>query len=340
MKLARLGTGFVAPNPMVGCVIVHEDNIIGEGYHEKYGNAHAEVNAIHSVTKKHLLSSSILFVNLEPCAHQGKTPPCTERIIAAGIPQVMIGSLDPNPLVAGKGIESLRAAGCNVTQGLLEAECDELNKFYMTYHKRHRPYVVLKWAQTSDGFIDVNRSSHALNRPTWITGDFEQTLVHKWRAEIGAVMIGTNTALLDNPMLNLRRWKGLDPLRVVIDRTGRLPASLHLFEGNQPTLVFVEKPSPQRLTAEHAVVPFDDQLPHRILDELYRRKITSLMIEGGAELLRTFIRSGLWDEARIFTGYQHFEEGVAAPEAKGRTIRRDSLKTSRLLINVNDSPAY
>lgn len=331
MELARLGAGYVSPNPMVGCVITHGDRIIGEGFHRQYGDLHAEANAIRSVKEKSLLSSSTLFVNLEPCAHQGKTPPCTKRIIAAHIPRVIVGSIDPNPIVSGKGVENLKAAGCRVTVGILEEECDALNRDYMTFHRLRRPYVLLKWAQTADGFIDVDRSHCATDRPVWITGEYERTLVHKWRSETRAIMVGTNTALLDNPALNLRQWKGRLPLRIVLDRTGRLPASLRLFDGSQPTLVFSEKALPLT-TAECAVVPFDDSLPQRILDELYRRNIASLLIEGGAILLQSFIRCGLWDEARIFTGRQTFGKGVTAPTAKGKTIYEEQLPNSTLKV--------
>ena len=314
IELAQNAAGYTAPNPMVGCVIVCDGRIIGEGYHQKYGAPHAEVNAIKSVRNIDLLPHSTLYVNLEPCSHHGKTPPCADLIVEKKIPHVVVGSSDPNPLVAGKGIARLQAAGCRVTQHVLEDECDRLNVRFMTFHRKHRPYITLKWAQTDDGFIDVIRNDYVTRRPTWITGWYEQMLVHKWRAEEQSVMVGTNTAFLDNPMLNLRHWKGEPPLRVVIDRLLRLPESLHLFDGSQPTLVFTEKQHPEKSGVEYAVIPFDSQLPQRILDELYRRNILSVLIEGGTRLLQSFINAGLWDEARIFTGKVQFGKGVKAPE--------------------------
>jgi diaminohydroxyphosphoribosylaminopyrimidine deaminase/5-amino-6-(5-phosphoribosylamino)uracil reductase len=234
-------------------------------------------------------------------------------IIANRIPHVVVGSFDPNPLVAGKGIAKLRAAGCRVTEHILEEECDRLNIRFMTFHRKHRPYVILKWAQTADGCIDVVRNPNVVGRPTWITGWYEQTLVHKWRSEEQAIMVGTNTALADNPILNVRRWHGHQPLRVTLDRKLRLPASLHLFDGTLPTLVFTEKQQPDTTNINYVTIPFDEQLPQRILDELFRRNIISVLIEGGTQLLQTFIDAGLWDEARIFTGTARFGDGVKAP---------------------------
>ncbi|MDR3094932.1 MAG: bifunctional diaminohydroxyphosphoribosylaminopyrimidine deaminase/5-amino-6-(5-phosphoribosylamino)uracil reductase RibD [Bacteroidales bacterium] len=335
LELARLGTGYTAPNPMVGCVIVHEGRIIGEGWHRQYGEPHAEMNAIRSVQQKHLLPSSTLFVNLEPCAHVGKTPPCADKIIAERIPQVVTGSVDPNPLVAGKGVERLRNAGCHVTTGVLEEECSRLNVRFMTFHKQRRPYVLLKWAQTADGFIDVIRSNTFSARPTWITGEYERTLVHKWRSEESAILVGTNTALMDNPMLNLRQWTGKQPLRIVIDRTQRLPASLHLFDGSQSTLVFTEKSVNPLSDVDYAVVPFDNRLPFHILDELYSRNIASVLIEGGAQLLQTFIHAGLWDEARIFTSKMCFGNGIPAPEINGKFCDEYKMHDSELRIFEN-----
>ena len=313
IELASIASGYTAPNPMVGAVVVCDGRIIGEGFHRQYGETHAEVNAIRSVRARKLLERSTLYVNLEPCTHHGKTPPCTDLIIESRIPHVVVGSADPNPLVAGKGIAQLRAAGCNVTEHVLEEECDRLNIRFMTFHRKHRPYVILKWAQTADGFIDVVRDLNVVGRPTWITGWYEQTMVHKWRSEEQAIMVGTNTAMVDNPMLNVRRWHGHQPLRIVLDRQLRLPASLHLFDGTLPTLVFTEKQQPDTTHISYITVPFDGQLPQRILDELYRRKIISLFIEGGAQLLQTFIDAGLWDEARISTGTVTFGDGIKAP---------------------------
>lgn len=313
IELAVTASGHTAPNPMVGAVVVCDGRIIGEGFHQQYGEAHAEVNAIHSVRETELLKRSTLYVNLEPCSHHGKTPPCVDLIINSRIPNVVVGSFDPNPLVEGKGIAKLRAAGCNVTEHVLETDCDRLNIRFMTFHRKHRPYVILKWAQTADGFIDRVRDTKKVGRPTWITGWYEQTLVHKWRSEEQAVMAGANTALADNPLLNIRRWHGRQPLRVTLDRNLRLPASLNLFDGTQPTLIFTEKQQADTIHVNYVTIPFDERLPQRILDELFRRKIISLLIEGGTQLLQTFIDAELWDEARVFTGTAMFGDGVKAP---------------------------
>ena len=313
LELAITASGYTAPNPMVGAVVVCDGRIIGEGFHRQYGEPHAEVNAIRSVREPALLERSTLYVNLEPCSHHGKTPPCVDLIITSRIPHVVVGSFDPNPLVAGKGIARLRAAGCHVIENILEEECDRLNIRYMTFHRKHRPYVTLKWAQTADGFIDAVRDPDVVGRPTWITGWYEQTLVHKWRSEEQAIMVGTNTALKDNPLLNIRRWNGLQPLRVTLDRQLRLPDSLHLFDGTLPTLVITEKQHHNTTNINYATLAFDKQLPQRILDELYRRNIISVLIEGGTQLLQTFIDAELWDEARFFTGTALFGNGVKAP---------------------------
>jgi len=326
IELAVMASGYTAPNPMVGAVLVCDGRIIGEGFHRQYGKAHAEINAIRSVHQTELLKHSTLYVNLEPCPHHGKTLPCTDLIIDSRIPHIVVGSLDPNPLVAGKGIAKLRAVGCHVTEHILEADCDRLNIRYMTFHRKHRPYVILKWAQTVDGFIDVARDRNMLGRPTWITGWYEQTLVHKWRSEEQAVMVGTNTALADNPLLNNRRWHGCQPLRVTLDRNLRLPALLNLFDGTLPTLVFTEKQQPDKTNINYVTIPFDAQLPQRILDELFRRKIISVLIEGGRELLQTFIDAGFWDEARIFTGTTMFGNGVKAPFIPQYTVNESSRK--------------
>ena len=336
LELAATASGYTAPNPMVGAVVVYEGRIIGEGFHRQYGEPHAEVNAIHSVREKELLEHSTLYVNLEPCSHHGKTPPCADLIISHRIPHVVTGSFDPNPLVAGKGIAMLRAAGCRVTEHILEEECDRLNIRFMTFHRKHRPYVVLKWAQTADGFIDAIRDRNVIGRPTWITGWYEQTQVHKWRSEEQAVMVGTNTALADNPMLNIRRWHGRQPLRIVLDKQLRLPASLHLFDGTQPTLVFTEKQKKGTGNVTYAPVPFDQQLPYHILDELFRRKITSVFIEGGTQLLQTFIDAGLWDEARIFTGSVLFGDGIKAPVMPPYQAKESVCGESTLRIEFRD----
>lgn len=311
--LARLGRSDTAPNPMVGSLIVLDNHIIGEGYHQYWGGPHAEVNAIESVRNKSLLKKATLYVNLEPCAHHGKTPPCADLIIAMGIPRVVISTTDPFSEVAGKGIERMRKNGIEVITGVLESEGRWLNRRFFTFHEKRRPYLILKWAQTLDGFIDIHREG-VQTRPKWITNQMSKVLVHKWRTQESAIMVGTYTAELDNPQLTSRLWEGKQPLRVVTDQHLRLPESLYLFDHSFPTLVFTakEKQSEDNLT----FVRLDyskDTLP-QMMEALYERNILSMIIEGGSSLLSSFISAGLWDEARIFTGNQHFGDGVKAPE--------------------------
>ena len=315
LELASLASGYTAPNPMVGAVLVCDARIIGEGFHRRYGEPHAEVNAINMSVEKELFKRSTLYVNLEPCSHSGKTPPCVDLIIESRIPRVVIGCVDPNPLVSGKGIEKLRAAGVEVTENILKEECERLNKRFFTYQRMKRPYVVLKWAQSADGFIDVERDRNLVGRPVWITGWHEQTLAHKWRSKEQAVMVGTNTAIADNPLLNVRRWRGQQPLRIILDRQLRLPKSLNIFDGSQPTLIFTEDKNAKTRSPNttYVNVKFDEKLAKNILNELFHRKIISVLIEGGTRLLQTFIDAGLWDEARIFTGSAVFCKGLKAP---------------------------
>jgi diaminohydroxyphosphoribosylaminopyrimidine deaminase/5-amino-6-(5-phosphoribosylamino)uracil reductase len=292
LELAGLGLGFVSPNPLVGCVIAHEDHIIGEGYHHKYGESHAEVNAINSVKDKSLLEQAILYVTLEPCNHFGKTPPCTELIKKHKIPKIAVCNIDPNPIVAGKGMENLRNSGVEVVTGILEKEGNELNKRFFTYHRKHRPYIILKWAQTTDGFIAGKNY-----KQIQISNDFSRKLVHKWRSEEDAILVGYNTALHDNPKLNVRDWQGMDPVRIVVDEQNKLPKDLNLFDNTQRTIVISGKSS----------VP-------EIIKEIYSEKILSVIIEGGTKTLQKFIDAGIWDEARIFTAPKLLGEGIKAPD--------------------------
>jgi diaminohydroxyphosphoribosylaminopyrimidine deaminase/5-amino-6-(5-phosphoribosylamino)uracil reductase len=274
LQLAAYGRGFTAPNPMVGAVIVHNDQIIGEGFHRNYGGPHAEVNAIASVKKKQLLRESTLYVNLEPCSHYGKTPPCSERIIREQIPKVVIGQIDPFPEVAGKGIEKLKKAGLEVVCGVLEKECKELNKNYLTFMQQHRPYIILKWAQSADGFLDKFREEGDGRKPIRFSNSFTQMLVHKLRAEEAAIMIGKRTKALDKPALNVRFWKGNDPERFIADRSKTLQEQLN---------------------------------------ELYDKNIQSLIVEGGSKLLQSFLAENLWDETQIEIAPVLLGEGVQAP---------------------------
>jgi len=313
IELAEKGLGYTAPNPLVGCVIVHDDKIIGEGYHHEYGGPHAEVNAIDSVRDKELLKSSVLYVNLEPCSHFGKTPPCADLIIKMQIPEVMIGTEDANIIVKGNGIKKLSDAGIKVKSGVLESLCLELNKRFFTFHQKKRPYVILKWATTCDGFIDMERKNGEIPRIKWITDEITRPLVHKWRSEEQSIMAGTNTILLDNPQLTTRFWRGKNPIRIVLDQKLRLPETLHVFDGNVKTIVFTGIPKENKNNIEYITINFSKNIIQQICDELYLRNIQSVIIEGGTILLQTFIDSGIWDEARVFTGSIEFGKGVKAP---------------------------
>lgn len=291
LELARCGEAGAPPNPMVGAVIVCDGRIIGEGYHRRCGGPHAEVNAINSVKERDLLSRSTIYVSLEPCAHYGKTPPCADLIIETGIRRVVIGCTDPFAKVNGLGIKKLREAGCEVQVGVLEQECRELNRRFFTFHEKHRPWIILKWAQSNDGFIGKDERVILSNALT-------QTLVHRLRARSGAILVGTNTALQDNPTLTTRLWPGPNPLRLTIDRNGTLPPTLHLKDNSTPTVIY-----------SHESI-------EEILADLYARGIQSLLVEGGAKLLQSFIDKGLWDEARIETAPLCLGQGTKAPTLK------------------------
>ena len=315
ITIAKKGMGKVAPNPIVGCVIIHQNKIIGEGYHQKYGEAHAEVNAINSVDNKSLLKKSTLYVNLEPCAHYGKTPPCSNLIIEHQIPKVVIGCFDSFSEVAGKGIEKMKEAGINVTVGILEKEALELNKRFFTFHNKKRPYIILKWAETKDGFIDVDRNAND-KVDNWITSKKAKELVHQWRSKEQAIMVGTNTALNDNPKLTVREVEGENPIRVLLDLNLRLPNDLHLFDKNVPTIVFNYHKNESNNNLAFIQLNSDKELIVQILDKLYQQEIQSVIIEGGAQLLNSFIENNTWDEARVFTGEKYFKFGLKAPHLK------------------------
>lgn len=322
LQLAKNGIGNVAPNPMVGAVLVHDDRIIGEGFHRQYGMAHAEVNCINSVNAEdeNLISKSILYVSLEPCAHHGKTPPCADLIIKNKIPKVITGCRDPFPQVDGKGIEKLLAAGVEVKTGILEKECKELNERFFTFHQKHRPYIILKWAQSFDGKI-----AGAASQRAYISNEYTNRLVHKWRSEEAAVMVGTNTALLDDPALTTRLWPGRNPLRLVIDMELKLPSSSNLFDGAATSIVFngirntVENfDDPDILTAGGNLfyqITADVDPVQQVVHALYRLKVQSVIIEGGTKLLQSFIDEKLWDEARVITNESlALPGGLKAPE--------------------------
>lgn len=315
LQLARCGRAGAAPNPMVGAVIVADGRIIGEGYHIRCGEAHAEVNAVNSVHPKDkpLLAQASIYVSLEPCSHYGKTPPCADLIIACGIPRVVVGCVDPFSEVAGRGIKKLREAGIDVTVGVLEQECLALNRRFIVNHTEKRPYIILKWAQSSDGFIDRLRTS-SQESPVTFSTRHTAMLVHRLRADVQAIMVGRRTALLDNPSLTVRHWPGKSPLRIVIDRGLSLPKTLCLFDGSQPTLVFTGRTDVSPLpNVEYATLDFSKDILPQLLAELYNRRIQSLLVEGGSTLLQSFIDAGLWDEAHVETAPITLENGVKAP---------------------------
>lgn len=312
IELAQNGCCYAAPNPMVGAVIVSNGRIIGEGYHARCGEAHAEVNAIRSVREPHLLRSATLYVSLEPCSHYGKTPPCADLIIEKQIPRVVVGCLDPFIKVAGRGIEKLRAAGVEVATGVLEEECKALINRFLTFHQQQRPYITLKWAQSSDGFIDRLRTG---GEPLHLSSPLTLMRVHRLRAEHSAILVGRGTALLDNPSLNVRHWSGPQPVRIVIDRQGKLQQQhLHLFDGSQRTLLLTETPG--TLPVEYRILDFSSPLPPQIATLLHHEGLQSLLVEGGSYTLQSFIDAGLWDEAFVEEAPLVIGQGVTAPTLK------------------------
>lgn len=339
LQLAENGLGRTYPNPMVGSVVVHKGKIIGEGWHQKAGEPHAEVNAINSVRDKSLFAHSAIFVSLEPCSHYGKTPPCSDLIIASGIKEVYIGTVDPFSQVAGRGIQKLMTAGCKVMVGILEKECQELNRRFFTFIKRERPYIILKWAESADGYISPKAPIQSERKPVWISNQYSRQLVHKWRSEEQGILVGTNTAIADNPSLTTRKWHGPDPVRIVVDRQQRIPGDSALFDGNARTIVISEKdPSafPASKHIEIVQVDFGRNLPLQICSILYNQGIQSVIIEGGSQTLQSFIKEELWDEARVFTGKLRFGKGVRAPEFSGTLISEISILSDNLKIYRND----
>lgn len=338
LELAARAEGMTYPNPLVGSVIVHDGEIIGEGYHLKSGGPHAEVIAIGSVRNRRLLASSTLYVNLEPCSHYGRTPPCAELIISERIPRVVIGTTDTSDKVSGRGAEKIRDAGCNVVTGVAEDECRRINRRFFTFHERKRPYITLKWAQSSDGYIDTIRLPGSSAEPNWITGKPERILVHKWRAAEQSILVGAGTLRADNPRLNVREWKGNDPVRLILSGSGMLPEGLALYNTIGSSVIFTYFPRRAEMNSS-VVVKLNNKEPAavQISDYLFRWGIQSLFIEGGAMVLSHFINSGLWDEARIFHGLKNFREGVKAPEIEGRVLSGTNFTDSSLEILVPES---
>lgn len=334
IELAKNGLGTTYPNPMVGSVIVYNDKIIGEGWHRKAGEPHAEVLAINSVEDKSLLKKSTIYISLEPCSHYGKTPPCANLIVENGLKKVVIGAVDLNSKVSGKGITHLMNHGCEVKVGVLEKECMQLNKRFYTFHTKKRPFILLKWAATKDGFIDAFRNENTKNSPNWISNPYSQQIAHKMRAEEQAILVGTNTALNDNPSLTTRSWFGKNPLRLVIDKSLKIPNNYKLYNGVTKTIFFTEIKVEENSTLEKVElvnIDFKESVPKQIMAILYEREIQSVIIEGGANTLQHFIEENLWDEAVVFVGDVFFKRGLKAPEIKKvpneiREISNDTLK--------------
>ena len=336
IELAKNGLGTTYPNPMVGSVIVHNDTIIGEGWHRKAGEPHAEVLAVQSVSDKSKLKEATLYVSLEPCSHYGKTPPCADLIIEHKIPQVIIGSTDVNPQVAGRGIKRLIEAGCDVTVGVLSESCDALNKRFITFHTRKRPYIILKWAQSVDHFIAPTKTVRSADKkPVWITNTFSRQRVHQLRAQEQAILVGTQTVLDDHPSLTTRDWDGPSPLRVVIDRSLKVPNSASVFDTAAPTLVITEQHKEGTTTNTFETIDFSRSVPKQICESLHAKEIQSVIIEGGTRTLQSFIDENLWDEAQVFTGNCTFDEGVKAPVLSVAEASEEQIKNDRLQIFKN-----
>ena len=331
--LARKAIGYTYPNPLVGSVIVHEGKIIGEGWHTKAGEPHAEVNAIASVKDKDLLKESTLYVNLEPCAHFGTTPPCADLIIEKEIPKIVIGCVDIYSKVAGKGIERLQQAGREVIVGVLEAESQALNKRFFTFHAQKRTYIILQWAQTRDGFIAPLQQVQ--QAPVWISNVFSQQLTHLWRAQEGAILVGKHTVEKDNPSLTTRHWVGNDPLRLVIDNDNSLSKKLAVFQGD-PTVVFTSVQAFDTPHISFAPLSSSVSMPKQVCNYLYEQQVQSLIVEGGAQVLQQFIDEGLWDEARIFVGSSQFSDGLKAPQLRGNLITTQEIEGDYLFVLKRD----
>lgn len=313
LQLAQQAEGQTAPNPMVGAVLVHNGVIIGEGYHHRCGLPHAEVNAIASVKNPEFLPQSTLYVSLEPCSHYGKTPPCAKLIIEKRIPRVVVGMGDPNEKVNGRGIAMLREAGVEVIEHVLEPECRWLNRRFITFHTKKRPFILLKWAQTADGFIDKIRDD-ASTPPLRISNEVTKTLNHQIRSVESAILIGTNTALLDNPHLTSRKWGNRNPVRMVVDRSLRIPADYRLLDDSAPTVVFNAKKDETIGNISYVRLDFERNIVPQMVDYLYQHELQSVIVEGGRQLLQSFIDLDLWDEARIETSPVTIGDGVKAPK--------------------------
>lgn len=337
IDLAQLGLGHVSPNPMVGCVIVHNNNIIGEGWHQKYGAPHAEVNAVSAVLDAYgeqaadLLKDSTVYVSLEPCAHFGKTPPCADLLIKYSVKKVVVGSRDPFPEVDGKGISKLRNAGIEVELDVLKAQCDALNKRFFTRVQKQRPYVILKWAQTSNGFF-----APLENEKKWITGPESSALNHKWRSEEDAILVGKNTAIVDNPSLTVRNWKGRNPLRILIDKNLEVATLSNIYNSEAKTLVINSKKTDVFNNINY--IEMEDMqfyLAPKVLYQLHLMDVQSVIIEGGLVMLNHFIEANLWDEARILIGPNTWQAGKLAPNLQATVAESQKVGEDTLNILYN-----
>ncbi|HRY99128.1 MAG TPA: bifunctional diaminohydroxyphosphoribosylaminopyrimidine deaminase/5-amino-6-(5-phosphoribosylamino)uracil reductase RibD [Bacteroidales bacterium] len=313
LELASKGLGRVAPNPLVGCVVVHNDRVIGEGYHFRYGGSHAEVIAVEAVHDKSLLREATLYVNLEPCSHHGKTPPCADLIIALGIPHVVIGTEDPYPVVAGKGIQRLKDAGVQVECGLLAAECHWLNRRFFSFHRLGRPYVVLKWAVTDDGFMAPAERGPGRREQGWISGNTTRVITHRWRSEEDAVMVGSRTLQFDDPELNVRHYAGRNPVRVLLDMRLEAGKAMKAMQSDARVIVINGVREGTEGHLEYRRIAGGSTMVNEVLHLLHSLEIQSLIVEGGAQILSQFIAQGLWDEARVIRGNKHFGQGLPAP---------------------------
>jgi diaminohydroxyphosphoribosylaminopyrimidine deaminase/5-amino-6-(5-phosphoribosylamino)uracil reductase len=339
LEIAAKAGRDAAPNPMVGCVIVHRGHIVAEGYHEKYGGPHAEVNAINSLAQKEILPECTLYVSLEPCSHFGKTPPCADLIIQSGIRRVVIGAGDSNMLVGGQGIDKLRAAGIEVECGVLTKECRSLNQRFYTVHEKARPYIILKWAQTADGFIDRVRNSRKI-APLQISGSAARELTHRWRSEEQAILVGTNTVLLDDPALTVRLINGTNPVRLLIDREGKIPLDSKVFYGPAETIVFSGSPISVHPPVRNEILDFSKSLLPQLFERLLKNRINSVFVEGGTATINHFLSSGHWDEARIFVSKNSLGEGLAAPAFPGKAYQEESVGEDMLLRFRNNESIY
>lgn len=336
LELAVMAGGNTRPNPLVGAVIVHDGHILGEGFHARAGEPHAEVIALSRVQERGLIRESDIYVTLEPCSHHGRTPPCAEMIVREGFKRVIIGTLDRSVKVAGRGVKILEKGGCDVVTGVMEKECREVNRRFFSWHEKGRPYIVLKWAETADGFLDAKRNPGMTKGPNWITGNPERLLVHKWRSEEHAVIIGENTLCNDDPLLDVRYWSGIDPVRVVISDSPDISTDYRMFSGKGAPVILFSACSGDKVPGiENYRTSDRDSTIREVLDELHKREIQSVLVEGGANILGQFIEAGLWDEARIFRGHINFGDGLRAPVLQGRIAESIDFQASRLEILRN-----